>query len=117
MQNRYGTLHGGCIATLVDVVSTAALVTVSEKAGVSLSMNIDYISPQPGGEEVEITAKARPRRHETVLATKTLPPFQHAIIGTLPHAECDIRFRLVKTGCVSHQFGPKMRPSFLQASP
>ena len=35
VQNRYGTLHGGCVATLVDVVSTVALLTVSPDPGVS----------------------------------------------------------------------------------
>ena len=34
VQNRYGTLHGGCVATLVDVVSTVALLTVSKDPGV-----------------------------------------------------------------------------------
>ena len=34
VQNRYGTLHGGCVAPLVDVVSTVALLTVSKDPGV-----------------------------------------------------------------------------------
>ncbi|KAK9909006.1 hypothetical protein WJX75_005981 [Coccomyxa subellipsoidea] len=57
VQNRYGTLHGGCIATLVDVVGSAALVTQSEKSGVSLNMNIDYLRPGIAGEEVLVDAK------------------------------------------------------------
>ncbi len=32
-------------ATLVDVVGSAALVTVSEQSGVSLSINVDYLRP------------------------------------------------------------------------
>ena len=32
-KHRYGTLHGGCIATLVDTVGSAALVTMSLKSG------------------------------------------------------------------------------------
>ena len=43
-QNRYGTLHGGCIATAVDVVSTAALVTVSPDPGVSADLSVRYLS-------------------------------------------------------------------------
>ena len=57
VQNRYGTLHGGCIATIVDTVGSAALVTQSEKSGVSLGISVDYLSPQPGGEVVDISAK------------------------------------------------------------
>lgn len=72
VQNRYGTLHGGCVgellpaticqdgcllqkmlphkpsawraATLVDTVGSAALVTKVENAGVSLHISVDYLS-------------------------------------------------------------------------
>lgn len=47
--NRYGTLHGGCAATLVDVCGTAAIVSVSESSGVSLHIGVDYLSPAPVG--------------------------------------------------------------------
>lgn len=57
VQNRYGTLHGGAIATLIDVVGTAALLTVGQKGGVSLAINSNYLSPMPGGGEVLIDAK------------------------------------------------------------
>ncbi|KAL4421379.1 hypothetical protein ABPG75_010670 [Micractinium tetrahymenae] len=55
--NRYGTLHGGCIATLVDTVGTAALVTVSPKGGVSLSINVNYLSKAPLGGSVLVEAQ------------------------------------------------------------
>lgn len=55
--NRYGTLHGGCIATLVDTVGTAALVTVSTKGGVSLSINVNYLSKAPLGGSVLVEAQ------------------------------------------------------------
>lgn len=43
--NRGGTLHGGMTATLVDVVSTAALLYTERGApGVSVDMNITYVS-------------------------------------------------------------------------
>ena len=61
VQNRYGTLHGGCIATIVDTVGTAALVTMSPISGVSLSISVDYLSPQPGLEECEVTAQVQCR--------------------------------------------------------
>ena len=55
--NRYGTLHGGCIATLVDVVGTAAIFSVSPESGVSLHISVDYLSPAPAGKNVVIDSK------------------------------------------------------------
>ncbi|XP_015996382.2 acyl-coenzyme A thioesterase 13 [Rousettus aegyptiacus] len=56
--NRMGTVHGGFIATLVDVVSSLALLYTTEKrtCGVSVDMNITYTSPAKLGEEIMITA-------------------------------------------------------------
>ena len=44
-------------ATLVDVVGSAALVTVSERSGVSLNISVDYLRPGQAGEEVLVDAK------------------------------------------------------------
>nr|XP_056710703.1 acyl-coenzyme A thioesterase 13 [Euleptes europaea] len=56
--NRGGTLHGGLTATLVDVVSTAALVHTERQApGVSVEMNISYMSAAKIGDEILITAE------------------------------------------------------------
>lgn len=44
-------------ATLVDTVGSAALVTMSLKSGVSLAINVNYISAMPGGEDAEIDAR------------------------------------------------------------
>ncbi|KAL6765179.1 HotDog domain-containing protein [Haematococcus lacustris] len=54
--NRYGTLHGGCIATLVDTVTTTALATVSQALGVSVNLAVTYMSPVPGGQPLEVKA-------------------------------------------------------------
>ncbi|XP_077625684.1 acyl-coenzyme A thioesterase 13 [Crocuta crocuta] len=55
--NKYGTLHGGMTATLVDNISTLALISVEGGApGVSVDMNITYMSPAKIGEEIVITA-------------------------------------------------------------
>ncbi|KAL3140714.1 hypothetical protein ABBQ32_005270 [Trebouxia sp. C0010 RCD-2024] len=56
VKNRYKTLHGGCTATLVDVIGSAAVMTVAEHSGVSLQISIDYLSELPAGEECEATA-------------------------------------------------------------
>ncbi|XP_067857514.1 acyl-coenzyme A thioesterase 13 isoform X2 [Heptranchias perlo] len=56
--NRAGTLHGGLTATLIDVVSTAALLT-TERAlpGVSIDMNVTYMNAAKLGEDIIITAQ------------------------------------------------------------
>ncbi|XP_048205276.1 acyl-coenzyme A thioesterase 13 [Perognathus longimembris pacificus] len=55
--NKFGTLHGGLTATLIDSISTMALICTERGApGVSVDMNITYMSPAKIGEEVVITA-------------------------------------------------------------
>ncbi|KAI8469026.1 MAG: HotDog domain-containing protein [Monoraphidium minutum] len=54
--NRYGTMHGGCIATLVDVIGSAAIITQADRGGVSLSITTHYLRPMAIGEVVEIEA-------------------------------------------------------------
>uniref|UniRef100_A0A673U1Y0 Acyl-coenzyme A thioesterase 13 n=2 Tax=Suricata suricatta TaxID=37032 RepID=A0A673U1Y0_SURSU len=55
--NNYGTLHGGMTATLVDNISTLALVSTERGLpGVSVDMNITYMSPAKIGEDLVITA-------------------------------------------------------------
>lgn len=43
----YGTLHGGVTATVVDVVTTAALMTMGERAGVSVELNVLRVPSRP----------------------------------------------------------------------
>ncbi|XP_008057579.1 acyl-coenzyme A thioesterase 13 [Carlito syrichta] len=55
--NKMGTLHGGLTATLIDTISTMALLCTERGApGVSVDMNITYMSPAKLGEDVVITA-------------------------------------------------------------
>ncbi|XP_006919594.1 acyl-coenzyme A thioesterase 13 isoform X2 [Pteropus alecto] len=55
--NTFGTAHGGLIATLVDIISTIALLqTERGSPGVSVDMNITYMSPAKLGDEIVITA-------------------------------------------------------------
>ncbi|CAK7318065.1 Acyl-coenzyme A thioesterase 13 [Vulpes lagopus] len=55
--NKYGTLHGGLTATLVDNISTLALLCTERGVpGVSVDMNITYMSPAKIGEDIVITA-------------------------------------------------------------
>uniref|UniRef100_A0A2A4K301 Thioesterase domain-containing protein n=1 Tax=Heliothis virescens TaxID=7102 RepID=A0A2A4K301_HELVI len=59
--NQRGTLHGGFIAHLVDAVSTYAL-TTNEKVdtrGVSVELNVSYMSAAREGDNVEVEAITR----------------------------------------------------------
>lgn len=38
-----GTLHGGLTATLVDTISTLAIISADSNPGVSVDMNISYV--------------------------------------------------------------------------
>lgn len=56
--NTYGTLHGGAIATLVDVVGTIALLTKDPtRAGVTVEMSTSYLKAAKGGETVKIVGQ------------------------------------------------------------
>ena len=45
MTNRGGSLHGGCTATLIDIISTIGLMSKSNNIpGVSVNMNIKYVT-------------------------------------------------------------------------
>ncbi|XP_077405121.1 acyl-coenzyme A thioesterase 13 [Vanacampus margaritifer] len=56
--NGFGTLHGGLTATLVDVISTLAIMYSDRGSpGVSVDMNITYVNAAKMGEDVLITAQ------------------------------------------------------------
>ena len=58
--NYMGNLHGGCAATLVDVLSTAILLGMSRPGvfalgGVSRHLKTTYLRPVPQGTEIRLT--------------------------------------------------------------
>jgi acyl-coenzyme A thioesterase 13 len=56
--NSYGTLHGGCTATLVDIVGTMAALAVDPlRPGVSVDMNISYMAAAKVGERVVLVGR------------------------------------------------------------
>ena len=67
MHRRYGTLHGGFSAHLVDSMSSLALATAQDefRPGVSVDMSLTYMKPARIGEEIIIEAR-------TLRAGKTL---------------------------------------------
>ncbi|XP_046857001.1 acyl-coenzyme A thioesterase 13-like [Xenia sp. Carnegie-2017] len=58
-QNASGTLHGGFTATLIDVLTSLALVSGENgRPGVSVDLNVMYIGTAKIGDLVTITAEA-----------------------------------------------------------
>ncbi|XP_040288830.1 acyl-coenzyme A thioesterase 13 [Bufo bufo] len=71
--NNLGTMHGGFTATLVDTVSTAALLNTERgAAGVSVDMNITYMNAAKIGESVLITAQILKQGRTLAFATVDL---------------------------------------------
>ncbi|KAI6646630.1 TIMELESS-interacting protein [Oopsacas minuta] len=52
--NVNGMLHGGQISTIVDVISTFAIILRGRPRGVSVEMNISFLRPARLGEEINI---------------------------------------------------------------
>ncbi|XP_058474780.1 acyl-coenzyme A thioesterase 13 [Solea solea] len=71
--NHGGTLHGGLTATLVDVISTVAIMYSDRGApGVSVDMNITYMNAAKIGEDVLITAQVLKQGRTLAFATVDL---------------------------------------------
>ncbi|XP_068603152.1 acyl-coenzyme A thioesterase 13 [Brachionichthys hirsutus] len=68
--NRGGTLHGGYTATLIDVISTLAIMN-SERGspGVSVDMNITYMNAGKLGKDILITAEVLKQGRTLAFAT------------------------------------------------
>ncbi|XP_078433968.1 thioesterase superfamily protein [Wolffia australiana] len=56
--NEFNTLHGGATMSLVDILGSAAILTMSHTTtGVSVEINVSYVSSARTGEEIEIDSK------------------------------------------------------------
>ncbi|XP_066592709.1 acyl-coenzyme A thioesterase 13-like [Prorops nasuta] len=56
--NLGGTLHGGFTSTLIDCISTYAIMTHGEgRSGVSVDLNVTFMKPALPGELVTVDAK------------------------------------------------------------
>uniref|UniRef100_A0A914V2M9 Acyl-coenzyme A thioesterase 13 n=1 Tax=Plectus sambesii TaxID=2011161 RepID=A0A914V2M9_9BILA len=57
-ENPHGTLHGGLTATLVDIVTTSALLATERgHPGVSTDLGVSYLAAAKTGETVVVDAK------------------------------------------------------------
>lgn len=68
VQNMVGTLHGGAIATLVDIAGTIAIMSADadHRPGVTTDLNTSYFSAAAAGDVV--TAEARVLKSGRTLA-------------------------------------------------
>jgi uncharacterized protein (TIGR00369 family) len=58
--NPHGTVHGGVLATMIDVAMGAAVAAGTEGAPVTVSLTVTYLEPgRPG--RLEATARVRKR--------------------------------------------------------
>ncbi|XP_055385638.1 acyl-coenzyme A thioesterase 13-like [Condylostylus longicornis] len=55
--NRGGGLHGGFTATLIDNITTYALMTAESHPGVSVDLYVSYLKAAKEGDEVIVEAK------------------------------------------------------------
>ena len=55
--NKLGTLHGGCAATLVDVLTSTILLALAQPGSVSRSLGLKYVRAAPMGSEVLIVSE------------------------------------------------------------
>ena len=65
LQNLGGTLHGGAMASLVDLMGTIAIMSADREGrpGVTTDLNLTCCAPVPGGSVVLIEARVlRPAR-------------------------------------------------------
>jgi len=56
MCNKFGIMHGACVAYLMDTITTCALVSLEGPPRVSLNLNIQFYRPIPIGSKVKIIA-------------------------------------------------------------
>ncbi|EDW78829.1 acyl-coenzyme A thioesterase 13 [Drosophila tropicalis] len=54
--NRMGSLHGGLTATILDNVTTYALMSKGSHPGVTSSLNVSYLTGAKPGDVVEVDA-------------------------------------------------------------
>ena len=70
--NRHGSVHGGAVATLVDVAMGAAVSSEfdGEQAPVTVEMKVTYLEPAPVGRLTATAAVRRAGKRITIVETE-----------------------------------------------
>ena len=76
LHNFFGSMHGGCLASAIDVATTVAIVADGGWPGVSVSLGVTYLAGCAAAEEVRLVP--------TVLRRG----------GSMAYAECKVRVRV-----------------------
>ena len=71
--NPMGALHGGCIATLVDIFGTAAIALSAPECGVASSLSVQYVSSAAMKSTVAWTAEIVKRGKRLVVSSRARP--------------------------------------------
>jgi uncharacterized protein (TIGR00369 family) len=70
--NAHGTVHGGVLATMIDVAMGEAVADGTDKAPVTVSLTVTYLEPgQPGRLEARARVRKRGKRLTVVEAEVT----------------------------------------------
>jgi len=81
-------MHGGCIATLIDVIGTVAIATLADRSGVSLSITVNYLSPGPVGGAVEVESTvAKSGKQNAVAAVELRDAATGALVAFGTHTK------------------------------
>jgi acyl-coenzyme A thioesterase 13 len=88
--NSYGTLHGGCIATIVDIVGTMAAMSIDPlRPGVSVDMSQTFLSPAKQGSRLLIQGSClrSGRRLAFTEVSISLLEAPHTLVATGRHTK------------------------------
>ncbi|KAI8801227.1 HotDog domain-containing protein [Cladochytrium replicatum] len=91
--NAYGTIHGGIIASLVDICSAGAVIALADTPfGASIDMSTTYISAAKEGETVRIESICHKAGRtlaftstELYVGNKLISKGTHTKLNTAPH--------------------------------
>ncbi|KKA28919.1 hypothetical protein TD95_002489 [Thielaviopsis punctulata] len=88
-------LHGGCIATLIDMLTSLSLVPVQkpgfwEFLGVSRTLNVTYLSPVGAGETVTVECEVVSLGKRSCHLTAVLKSEDGRVVATGTHDKVDL---------------------------
>ncbi|XP_071964371.1 acyl-coenzyme A thioesterase 13-like [Antedon mediterranea] len=86
--NMYGTMHGGYISTLIDSVTTFALLsTEAGTAGVSVNLNVSFHKAAKPGDEVTIDGKVMKQGRTLAFTEAQLTNSDGVVLATGQHVK------------------------------
>jgi acyl-coenzyme A thioesterase 13 len=88
VQNRFDILHGGCIASLVDIIGTAALMSMDGRPGKSVTIHVSYLSAAKADRLYEVRARvANKGRSLATIIVDIIDPVSKGVISHGTHVK------------------------------